>query len=128
MSLFCDAGYDNDAADWWWYQPEEEAPLRTKRSRKCCSCHKKIGVGETARKILRYRPATEFEETRGITCEEVPLADWYLCEKCGDLSESLAELGFCYSLGGAASLQAQIAEYTGSTPTISRQVAPGTTG
>ena len=46
MSLFCDAGYDHDGADWWWYQPADEAPLATKRSRKCCSCGGKVGVGE----------------------------------------------------------------------------------
>ena len=26
MSLFCDAGgYDTNGADWWWYQPADEA-------------------------------------------------------------------------------------------------------
>ena len=42
--------------------------------------------------------------------DEVALADWYLCESCGDLADSIAELGFCYNLGGE-SLQQQIAEY-----------------
>ena len=112
MSLFCDAGgYDTDGTDWWWYQPDAEAPLATKRSRKCCSCGQKVGVGETARKIRRYRPATEWEEMRGIACDEVPLSDWYLCETCGDLADSISELGFCYNLGGGESLKQQIAEY-----------------
>lgn len=110
MSLFCNAGgYDTDGADWWWYQPADEAPLATKRSRKCCSCGAKVGVGETARKVRRYRPATEWEEMRGLG-DEVRLADWYLCETCGDLADSLAELGFCYTLGGD-SLAKQIDEY-----------------
>lgn len=110
MSLSCAYDGDTDGADWWWYQPADEAPLLTKRSRKCCSCKAKIAVGETARKILRCRPPTEFEEMRGIACDEVPMADWYLCEKCGDLADSLEELGFCFSLGGQ-SLKDQIAEY-----------------
>ena len=110
MSLFCDAGYDHDGADWWWYQPADEAPLATKRSRKCCSCGEKVGVGETAREIRRYRPATEWEEMRGLG-DEVRLADWYLCETCGDLADSLSELGFCYHLGNGESLKQQIAEY-----------------
>lgn len=110
MSLFCGIDGDHDGADWWWYQPEGEVPLATNRSRKCCSCGEKISVGETARKIRRYRPSTEFEEMRGIACDEVPLADWYLCETCGDLADSISELGFCYSLDGE-SLQDQIAEY-----------------
>ena len=42
--------------------------------------------------------------------DEVALADWYLCEPCGDLADSIAELGFCYNLGGE-SLKQQIAEY-----------------
>lgn len=110
MSLFCAAGgYDTDGADWWWYQPEDEAPLATKRSRKCCSCGAKVGVGETSRKVTRYRPATEWEEMRGIACDEVQLPDWYLCETCGDLADSLSELGFCYDIG--ENLAKQIAEY-----------------
>ena len=110
MSLFCDAdGYDTDGCDWWWYQPADEAPLATKRSRKCCSCDKKISVGDTARKVQRYRSATEWECIRGLG-DEVQMVDWYLCEKCGDLADSLAELGFCYTLGDE-SLAEQIAEY-----------------
>jgi hypothetical protein len=41
---------------------------------------------------------------------EVRMADWYLCETCGDLADSLAELGFCYTLGDD-SLAKQIDEY-----------------
>ena len=111
MSLFCSTGGDYDGCDWWWYPPADEAPLNTKRSRKCCSCGEKVGVGDTARRILRFRPPTEFEETRGIACDEVPLADWYLCETCGDLADSLSELGFCYHLGNGESLKQQIADY-----------------
>jgi len=111
MSLFCDSGgFDTDGYDWWWCQPADEEPLETKRSRKCCSCDVKIGVGETARKVLRFRPPTESEAARGIAYDEVSLSSWYLCEKCGDLAYSLSELGFCYSLGDT-SLAEQIAEH-----------------
>lgn len=47
---------------------------------------------------------------RGIALDDVELADWYLCEACGDVADSLSELGFCYTLGDK-SLQQQIAEY-----------------
>ena len=111
MSLYCDSGYDYDDVVWWWYQPADEAPLATKRSRKCCSCKKKkISVGDVARKVQRFRPPTGFEEERGIAYDEVQLADWYLCETCGDLSDALREVGFCYSLGDQ-SLKKQIREY-----------------
>lgn len=111
MSLSCDSGLDDSGdAVWWWYRPASESPLSTKRSRKCISCRARISVGDIARKIRRYRPATEFEEMRGIASDEVPISAWYLCENCGDLADSLSELEFCYSLGDE-SLQDQIAEY-----------------
>ncbi len=109
MSLSCYCG-DYDGADWWWHEPQDEAPLGTKRSRKCCSCGSKIDVGQVSRKVRRFRPPTEFEYNRGIADDEVPLADWYLCETCGDLADSIGELGFCYSLGDE-SLQQQIRDY-----------------
>lgn len=113
MSIFCEVDGDHDGADWWWYQPSDDAPLTTKRSRKCCSCGEKVGVGETARTVQRFRPPSErcnyIEES--IYGDEVPLADWYLCETCGDLADSLSELGFCYHLGNGESLKQQIADY-----------------
>lgn len=113
MGLTCGVYGDIDGADWWLYEPSDEVPLVTKRSRKCCSCDGKISVGETARKVRRFRPATDWEECRGLG-DEVEIAAWYLCEICGDLSESLTELGFCYDLGdGQESLQQQIAQYRG---------------
>lgn len=109
MTLSCSCGFDTDGADWWWYQPKDEAPLATKRSRKCCSCGEKIKVGDTARKVPRYRPATRWEETRGFGAE-MQLSDWYLCETCGDLFDSIYELGFCCNIGGE-SLKQQVEDY-----------------
>jgi hypothetical protein len=109
MSLSCDSGYDVDG-DWWWIGPYQEEPLSTRRARKCCSCKAKISIGEISRKVERYRKATEFEETRGISDGEVQIANWYLCETCGDLSDSLTELKFCYTLGDD-SLKKQIIDY-----------------
>jgi hypothetical protein len=108
MSLYCSAYGGDDWGDWHWYPPQDEAPLATKRSRRCCSCKTIIKVGDIARKIERCRPATEWEETRGFGTE-MWLADWYLCETCGDLADSLEELGYCYEIG--ESLQSQIKEY-----------------
>lgn len=114
MSIACSSDYDGaDGEDWWWYRPADEAPLSTKRGRKCCSCGTKVGVGDTARKIARARSCSErcdyIEEA--IYGDEVPLAAWYLCETCGDLAYALDELGYCYKLGVGQSLKSQIAEY-----------------
>lgn len=110
MSLYCDSGFEDGDYELWWYNPLPESPLDTKRSRKCISCTDKIKVGDISRKVRRYRQATEFERDKGIADDEVPMSNWYLCEKCGDLADSISELDFCYSLGDE-SLQNQIAEY-----------------
>lgn len=110
MSIYCDTGHDDDGGgDWWWMTPSKEATLTTKRSRKCCSCREKISVGDMTREVRRFRHPTEREEMR-IASDEIKLASWYLCEACGDLADSLAELDFCYSLGDE-SLKKQIADY-----------------
>lgn len=112
MSLHCDTG-DYEDYEWWWRLSPDESVLSTKRSRKCCSCGLKIHVGDTARQVSRFRPPTEFEETKGIAGEgdEVYMASWYLCETCGDLADSISELGFSFSLGDGDSLKQQIADY-----------------
>lgn len=115
MSLMCDAdGYDGDA-DWFWSvfkNYTDLKPLFTKRSRKCCSCKTRIQVGESCLRVRRWRPPSDrcdyIEES--IYGGEVPLADWYLCETCADLAESLTELGFCFTLGDD-SIASQIREY-----------------
>ena len=111
MGLSCGTCDDIDGADWWWEYPSYEAPLATKRSKKCCSCYAKINIGEVARTVRRYHPSSEFDEMRGIASDEVRMSDWYLCESCGDLAESLAELGFSFDIGTGESLKQQVAEY-----------------
>jgi hypothetical protein len=110
MSLYCDSDMDGDGSEWYWTGPHEEAPLATKRGRRCCSCKTLIKVGEVSRLVERIRPATEFEEMRGIAYDGVQMANWYLCEKCGDLADSLTDLKLCYTLG-KVSLKKQINEY-----------------
>jgi hypothetical protein len=106
MSLYCPV--DEGSCDWYWILRDELAPLATKRSRKCCSCGERIAVGNPARTVKRHRPATDWEECRGFG-DEIALAPWYLCETCGDLADSVHELGFCFNLG--ENIKAQIAEY-----------------
>jgi hypothetical protein len=113
MSISCQCDYDSDGADWFYDGIDDDAPLNTKRSRLCCSCHGKIKPGETARMIKRYRPPSDrcnyIEES--IYGDEVPLANWYLCETCGDLVHALEERGLCFSING--NIQQQIKEAGG---------------
>lgn len=118
MSLHCATAYGGDDFDWYWaWSPDDDPkPLATVRSRKCCSCKVRLKPGDQAAAIERWRnPVTDIEER--IAGDEVPLATWYLCEKCFDLSLSLDELGYCFDLGNQ-SLADQIKEYKAEGGTI----------
>ena len=94
MSLSCDCNYFDPA---WFYEPQDVAPLSTKRSRKCCSCGERISVGDDAMAFIRYRhpePGSVAERIYGEYGDE-PLSTWYLCDRCAGLYESLDGLGFC---------------------------------
>ena len=95
MSISCSC-YDGDDYA-WWYETQDQKPLDTKRSRKCCSCGAKIAVGDLATELTRCRPPYDYIEER-IYGDEVYMASWYMCETCGDLYESLVELGYCIEL------------------------------
>ena len=65
-------------------------------------------AGDGVPELTRFRgPRTDFEER--IYSDEVPLAAWHLCERCGDIYSSLTELGFC--VNPDESMDAQLAEY-----------------
>lgn len=72
-------------------------PLETKRSRKCCSCGTKIKVNDLSLRFNRWRGPTEFEE-KIFGYEEIPIASWYMCEKCGEIYLNLESLGFCINI------------------------------
>lgn len=107
LSCSCD---DWDDAD-WWYETREVKPLATKRWRKCHSCRDLIRPGDDAMEIVRWRnPGYDTIEER-IYGEggEVPMASWWLCDRCAGLYESLDDLGFCDLLG--QDLRATAREY-----------------
>ena len=96
MSISCGWGDDYD----WYYIPDEWfSPLDKKRSRRCVSCNEKVKVGEECLKLSCYRtPNCEYEENR--FGDEVPLADKFYCEKCGEIFLNLNAYGYCISIGG----------------------------
>jgi len=105
MSLSCEC--DTDDCAWYFIGPEDAAenggyaPLATKRSRKCCSCKARIAVGDLSVRFTRFKYAEWGTVEANIYGEggEVPLAEWYMCERCGDLYLSITELGYCIDLG-----------------------------
>lgn len=106
MTLSCECDYDGDVA--WYWNGYDFGPLRTKRSRRCKSCRTVIQPGVVCLSIGRYRPPHSDIEER-ICGDEVPLADWWLCEPCGDIYASLVELGYC--VDPAESMAEQLGEY-----------------
>lgn len=98
MSLSCECDTDDCA---WYYSPRDYEPLATKRARKCCSCKARIAVGDLALPFTRWKTPEYDTIDERIYGEggEVPLAEWYMCERCGDLYLSITELGYCIDLG-----------------------------
>ena len=106
MTLSCGCDYDGDA-DWYW-NGSEFRPLELKRGTRCKACKTLIKPGVVCLALGRFRsPRADIEED--IYGDEVPLADWHLCERCGDIYSSLTDLGFCVDL--TESMDAQLAEY-----------------
>mgnify|MGYP000533641920 CR=1 FL=1 len=97
MSLSCQC-HDYDGEGWSYWKPTEESTLQTKKARRCCSCNDLIKPGSPVVPFPRFRrPNSDIEER--IHGDEVYLANWFMCEKCGDMYWSLDELGFCITLG-----------------------------
>lgn len=105
MGLTCTCG---DDYEWYYHTPFEET-LRTKRSRRCCSCGEKIRPGETVFTFPRWRQTRDEIEDR-IHGDEVQLANQYMCEECGDLFSALNDLGFCLPIGNE-SMKELVREY-----------------
>ena len=110
MSLECSNAYEGEDFAWWWVWGCVLKPLETKRSRKCCSCGCVVRQDELTCKVSRHRDSNSEIEDR-IYGDNVPMAPWYVCEKCFDLGESLYELRFSFSLGDRQSIKDQIADY-----------------
>lgn len=94
--LSCSCNYDDYE---YWVNPDDDfSTLNTKRSRKCESCREKISVGKTVLRFECFRvPKCEYEENR--FGDEVPLADKFLCESCGEIHLNLTAAGYCMVLG-----------------------------
>ncbi len=97
MGLSCEY-HDYDGDGWAYWPPTDESTLETKRSRRCCSCNDLVKPGSVVVIFPRFRSPNHCVEEE-IYGDEVPLATWYMCEKCGDMYWSLSELGFCIMLG-----------------------------
>ena len=97
LSCGC-AEFDPEPGVVYWYPPNGEGyvELDTKRGRRCCSCSRLVRPGELVVPFGRAMvPDHDVEVSIYGEDGEVPRATAYLCERCGDIYWSLAELGYC---------------------------------
>lgn len=93
MGIACECSDDFD----YYVDKPFATELKTSRRKRCTSCKVLIDIGEDCLSFPSWRrPRSDIEER--IHGDEVPLANVYMCEKCGNIYESLSELGFCVDL------------------------------
>ena len=104
LSCSCDFGdYDE-----WYDIPQDFSTFNLARRKRCWSCKELIDKKSQCVKFNKYRRTKSYIEER-IYGDEKQLADWYLCECCGEKYLNLQALGYCILLG--SDLQELLAEY-----------------
>ena len=73
-------------------------PLTTKSSRRCKSCNTKIKVGDDCIEFERHISTEGDEIKERIYGDEMRLASWFHCAKCGEQYLNLEELGYCVDI------------------------------
>ena len=98
MGLSCSCS-DWDGEGWYYIQATEDfTKLSTSRGKRCCSCKELVSIGSDCLKFKRYRgPTSDIEER--ICGDEVQIAPWFMCEKCGEQYMNLEALGYCIYIG-----------------------------
>ena len=110
--LSCSCGSDCES---WYEATKDFTPLNKVYSRKCASCEERIPVGAPALMLLCYRePRSLYEEHR--FGEEVPMAEKYYCEKCGEIYMNLTAVGYCLNMGDMREAQQEYWGMTGFDP------------
>jgi predicted RNA-binding Zn-ribbon protein involved in translation (DUF1610 family) len=95
MSLSCTYSEDGDA-NWYYTPPDDFTPFQKSKRKRCCSCKELIDIGALSLKFDCWRyPKDDIEDRIYGDGGEIPIADKFLCEKCGDQYMNLSELGFC---------------------------------
>lgn len=93
--LSCECDYNDDGP---YYYSNDFILFDRKRRKRCCSCSKLINQGDPCVIFTRYRGTrTDIEER--IYGDEIRLADWFMCEWCGEMCLNLSDFGYCMFLG-----------------------------
>lgn len=89
--LSCGCDFDSDNVSWWYDSNAEFAQFTGRRATRCKSCGNKINHGDTVLTFERFK-YSDFGD-------EIDLADWHLCESCGEIYLNLTDIGYCCQLG-----------------------------
>lgn len=98
MSLSCTCDEWEGANGYWSFRDDEVFSVYTgKRRTRCRSCGSVIAPGDeiVLIEMVRY-PLTDIEER--ICGDEIPLAPYRFCHKCGEISLNLDAYGYCVDI------------------------------
>ena len=99
MSLSCTClEWDGDPDQWWYIPANKFEEFKAKKRKRCCSCKELIDIGSDCLCFDRFRESRSYIE-ENIWGDEVQLASWYMCEKCGEIYLNLESIGYCLNLG-----------------------------
>lgn len=94
MPLICGC-YDDEPGMLRSYCHGDFEPLQTSRRKRCQSCKELIDIGAfSVRFGIIKVPEYEIEINMYGEDGEVPMADRYLCEECGEIYLNLLSVGF----------------------------------
>jgi len=103
--LTCDCGFDFE----YWYFPDDDFTIYNKnRWKRCHSCKEFITNGNLCLRFTNFRESSDDIEER-IYPDGVPLADCFMCERCGEIFLNLEALEYCINI--AEPMQELLEEY-----------------
>lgn len=90
---------DEENASWFFIPPNDFTLFEGPKRKRCCSCKELISIGALSLKFSCHRPPkNEIEDRIYGEDGEIPIANKFLCEKCGDQFMNLEALGFCIDI------------------------------
>lgn len=94
LSCSCYDDYDS----WYSPVPDDFVKFTHSRRKRCISCGKLIDIGTDCLEFNMWRTPYNWVE-ENIYDDEVPLANQYMCESCGEIFLNLTDLGYCLEIG-----------------------------
>lgn len=95
--LSCLCGEDNGEG-WVYKHPDDFTTLQTSKRKRCCSCKELIDIGSTCLEFTRSRYASTEIEVKIYGDDEIDIASWWMCEKCGEIYLNLSAAEFCLDI------------------------------